>query len=76
MEPCSSGTGMCVSRDGLMGLTRGRRLDITGRTSDGRPGRVTYSLMGYMAAVTEMNNLCSTGAATGWMIMQPHSTSR
>jgi hypothetical protein len=68
IEPCTSGSGTCVSNEGVLGLTKGSSLEITGRTTDGRPASVTYSLRGYTAAVNAMNALCSNGENTGWLI--------
>jgi hypothetical protein len=66
LESCTA--GMCVSNRGLQGLTKGSALTISGRTSDGRPANVAYSLRGYTAAINAMNSLCNNATHTGWLI--------
>jgi hypothetical protein len=66
--PCGPDGKMCVSTPGLQGLTKGSRLDIAGRTFDGRPAKITYSLLGYTAAITEINSMCNNATNTGWLI--------
>lgn len=49
----------CLAETTIRSLTAGRRLQMEGVTSDGRPGRVDYSLEGYQAAMFSMARLCN-----------------
>jgi hypothetical protein len=59
---------MCVSPDGLRGLTRGRELTLTGTARDGGRTSITYSLMGYTDAIKDMNRRCNNERKTNWLI--------
>jgi hypothetical protein len=59
---------MCVSPDGLRGLTRGREMTLTGTARDGGRTSITYSLIGYTDAVNEMNRRCNNQRKTDWLI--------
>jgi hypothetical protein len=58
---------LCVADDGLIALTLGRELTLTGRTADGRTSTVVYSLLGYQKSVDEMNRECDNERRTGWL---------
>lgn len=58
----------CVSNSGLRGLTLGRTLTLEGTTTDGRSAEISYSLLGYQAAIRAMNRLCNNARNTGWLI--------
>jgi hypothetical protein len=49
----------CLAETTIRSLSVGRRLQMEGVTSDGRPGRVDYSLEGYQAAMFAMARLCN-----------------
>jgi len=56
LERC--GSGWCVSNRGMRAFSDGTNMTFTGRTSDGRPSRVEYSLYGFKDAITRMNREC------------------
>jgi hypothetical protein len=67
--PCTNDrSSMCVSNDGMRGLTRGQELTLTGTSSDGRSVSIVYSLNGYQSAIREMNRTCNNDRNTGWLI--------
>lgn len=69
LELCSHDTSKyCVSNQGLVGLTLGREIEITGTTKDGRTASIVYSLRGYQKAVQAMNRACSNERQTGWLV--------
>ncbi len=69
LEVCrQDATKFCVSDEGLVGLTLGREIEITGTTTDGRPSLIVYSLRGYQKAVQAMNQACRNERNTGWLL--------
>lgn len=72
VEPCNHDKNqMCVSTDGLRGLTRGHELTLTGTMlGTTEPTKVVFSLIGYTRAVRQMNALCNNESETGWLIVK------
>lgn len=69
LEVCShDASKYCVSDQGLIGLTLGREIEISGTSRDGRPTSVVYSLRGYQKAVQAMNRACRNERHTGWLV--------
>lgn len=71
LVPCTSGGGtLCVSPEGLRGLTRGHAVTLRGTSKDSRDVSIRYSLVGYQAAIRAMNAECGNASKTGWLIRE------
>lgn len=58
--------GTCMSTDAIRGFRRGNRLEISGRTAEGAPASVMYSLSGYTKAAQDINRRCRAKADWIW----------
>ena len=68
LEPISKSANCpeyCIDSASLQRFRKGRTLIISGTTSDGRQGRVTYSLTGFQDAMRRINQIC--GADANWL---------
>ena len=65
--PCDDGSNeYCIDGDAPEKFSKGHRLFLRGRTNDGMPASVTYSLSGYTAAMQSINRLCAADADWLW----------
>ena len=69
LKPRSNEGGKNIIKREHMDLLRtGARIEISGKTTDGRDALVTYSLEGYTKSATTINRLC--GADAMWILGQ------
>lgn len=56
----------CIDSNAIRSFRRGREVNFFGTTPDGKTAAVTYSLMGYTAAMRRINQLCRARANWIW----------
>jgi hypothetical protein len=58
LQDCKTTAGKCIIPDSINQLTFGSTLAVTGTTAKGEPSEITYSLVGYRAAVAAIAAEC------------------